>query len=180
MGRRIIVYPQGLAARDQQEQCEALTHYCGGDLQRVFERAGGSLAAFLEYALRLRVMHDRREDALVVLTRTDPLALILPARRALEQALPTLANAVWAVYWDPTRDADLLERAASVGTLEGSAEEAPIWTAANNMSFVVLSPRISAPVELPKRVGSVLEKPHRRSGVQRVGQRPGDDLVREA
>lgn len=180
MGRRIIVYPQGPAARDQREQCEALTHYCGGDLQRVFERVGGSLAAFLEYALRLRVMHDRREDALVVLTRTEPLTLLLPARRALEQALPTLAHAVWAIYWDPARDPDLLERAADMGKLEGTAEEGPIWTAANSMSFLVLSPHVSEPVELSKRVGSMLERSHRRSGVQRLEKQSNDDVAREA
>lgn len=172
MGRRIIVFPQGHVAKGQQEHCEALAHYCGGDLSRVFERTGGSLAAFLDYAARLRVMRARREDALVVLTRTEPLTLLLPARRALEQALPTLSTAVWALYWDPERDPDLLEHARETGKLEGAAEGAPIWTAPNNMAFLVLSPRVKADGELAKRVARVLDKPQRSSGVQRVERRP--------
>ncbi len=171
MGRRIVVYPQGPPADAEREHCDLLTHHCGGDLGRVFERSGGSLAAFLDYAVRLRVMRDRREDALVVLTRTEQLTLLLPARRALEQALPTLAGAVWTLYWDPDRDPDLLERAKEAGTLDGTEDEAPIWTAPNNMSFLVLSPRIGTPTELPKRVTTVLELPKRRSGVQLVDGR---------
>lgn len=178
MGQRIILYPHGPAAPDQREQCDALAHYCGGDLQRVFERAGGSLAAFLEHALRLRIMHDRRDGALVVFTRTEPLTLLLPARRALAQALPTLVDAVWAVYWDPDRDRDLLERAGIAGRLDGTAEDAPIWTAPNHMSFLVLSPRVSAPAKLRRRVGRLLERPQRRSGVQRIELYSSNGLAR--
>jgi hypothetical protein len=168
MGRRIIVYPQGLATEAEREHCDALAHFCGGDLQRVFERSGRSLATFLDYAARLRVMHDRRAEALVVLTRTDPLTLLLPARRALEQALPTLSTALWALYWDAARDPELLERARKTGSLEEPANQAPIWTAPNNMSFLILSQRVSADSELTQRVGVLREKPQRSSGVQRV------------
>lgn len=177
MGRRIIIYPQGLAG-ELRDHCDILAHHCGGDLSRVLEREGGSLSAFLDYAVRLRVMRDRREDALVILTRTNPLTLLLPARRALEQSLPTLVGAVWAIYWDPARDPDLLERTRENGSLDDPTAEAPIWTAPNNMSFLVLSSRVHDPTGLPKRVTSVLEKPQRHSGVQRVdSESSGTDVA---
>lgn len=151
MPKRLIAYPDGLPAGDHRTWCDELTHHLGGDTTRVFDSPDGSLITFLRQVSRAKAFSDPRNEALVVLTRTRPLALTLPARHRLEHEFPIFKGAVWALYWDPQKNPGLVEEAHELGAMRDDLHLAPIWTAQRGERFVVLSPYVLHPEILAQR-----------------------------
>lgn len=151
MSKRLIAYPDGLPAGDHRAWCDELVCHLGGDIRRVFDSPDGSLITFLRQASRARAFRDPRNEALVVLTRTKPLALTLPARHRLEQEFPIFKTAIWALYWDPEKNPELVDEARELGSMREDMHLAPIWTASRGERFIVLSPYVLHPELLAER-----------------------------
>lgn len=141
MQRRLILCPHGLPRRD-----EARAHFfellqsAAGDVERVIDAPSDSLERFAEHLVRLHVLQERRERALVALTRTNPLALtVLQARRTLEEAIPRLATVPWLIYVDLVADPFFFETAERLGTLDAPIDRAPVWTTAGERFFILSS-----------------------------------------
>jgi hypothetical protein len=158
MTKRLIAYPDGMPSGDHRGWCDELTHPLGGDVTRVFDSPTGSLITFIKQASRARAFRDPHNHALVVLSRTNPLALTLPARHRLEQEFPIFRHAVWALYWDPERSPDLVSEARELGSLSGNMESGPIWTASRGERLLILSPSINNPKALAERARSCLRQ----------------------
>jgi hypothetical protein len=95
-----------------------------------------SIQRFVSYIEKIRVLREGAESPLVVLTRTNPLALtVLNARRQMERQFPLLVSATWAVYLAPDEDPFFSATAGNMGRLDARLEEAPIWTSADQSLF---------------------------------------------
>lgn len=114
----------------------------GADAQRVIDGEGWSLERFAGHVARLKVLRGSYSSPLVVLTRTNPLALaVLQTRRVLEDAVPELKRAPWLVYHDPAADPFFETAVAGLGSVEDvDWSMAPIWYAPHAQRFLILGP----------------------------------------
>lgn len=156
LDQRIVICPHGLPrGTEPREHCATLVLHCGGDLQRVIEGVPGGLDRFVRHLERIRGLDAERP--LVVLTRTNPLGLgVLQTRRALEEAVPSLANAYWLIFVDERDDPFFMEAAARLGPMVGDIATAPLWFAPHRQRFlVVLGGRKVAPTQLRGRLAQL-------------------------
>lgn len=139
--RRLVLFPQGqLVDEEHRDRCVRFALWCGGDVGRVIDSPVSSLEMFTNYLSRIRGLEDGTEPALVVLTRTNPLALtVVDLRRRLESRLPALRTARWMIYLDPDSDPFFGTMALRLGHLTGELSEAPIWIGPQDSPFLVLS-----------------------------------------
>ncbi len=170
---RVILLPQGWPRSRQQEICREQLHYLGGDLQRVIELGASNEDRFLRHAKRLPVIREAREPALVLLTRTNPVALsIFHLRRVFEEALPALRVALWCVFVDLDADPFFFNSAPLSPAFSDRPEDAPLLRSPEGAHFVVLSAAVDGPAEiLPHRAYDA----HRANQAQSTGT-PGPDL----
>lgn len=144
---RLIVYPYGPPRKEYEELCARFVLKLGGDVSRTIDRPFASAEAFVEHARRvasLRDPIDPEDRAIVILTRTNPLALtVVDARRRIERGVPGLAVAAWAVFVDPREDPFFADAAAKLGKVEGAMADVPIWTSNTGARFMVLSPEVT-------------------------------------
>lgn len=138
--RRLVLYPQGqLADPVHRDKCSELTLWCGGDIGRVIDAPVTSVDAFAAYLSRIRGLQEGTEQVLVVLTRTNPLALtVVDQRRRLENRLPSLRTARWLIYLDPEADPFFVTMALRLGHLTGDLSEAPIWIGPQDSPYLVV------------------------------------------
>lgn len=154
--RRMVLYPQGYPATPQaRRDCEALTHFCGGDLKRTFDLGRANLDAALLHASKIRAFHNAHHSALCVLTKTTDLGQLVETRRAYEKALAVARSGAWAVYWDPERCPHFPTAAAREGRIVGSFEAGAIWQHQLGGEFLVLCPKIEIIELLPIRVAQI-------------------------
>ena len=159
--QRIVLLPFGFASlpQDARENCQNLIIKCGGDVMRQYP---GSLkpdyaedapefAAFVREVGLLRTVIRTPKKVMIVLTVAE-VAAVWYFRRDLENALPTLKDALWVVYIDADdKDAFMLE-ASDYGLLEQGLDETPIWTVpSKEWAFLLLS-RASHHASLQDRV----------------------------
>ncbi|MBE7480972.1 MAG: hypothetical protein HS104_13445 [Polyangiaceae bacterium] len=140
---RLTLCPQGLpAAPAAREACMAVLLRAGADAQRVIDGEGWSIERFAAHVARLKVLRGQYSSPLVVLTRTNPLALaVLQTRRVLEDAVPELERAPWLVYHDPAVDPFFESAVAGLGSVEDvDWPLAPIWYAPHAQRFLILGP----------------------------------------
>jgi len=142
--RRIVLFPYGQpSGAAHRERCSGLVVACGGDPARMIDAPTTSLERFVSYVEKIRVLRDGAESPLVILTRTNPLALtVLNARRQMERQFPLLASATWAVYVAPDEDPFFSSSAQNMGRLDSDLEFAPIWKTHDRELYLVLSPLI--------------------------------------
>jgi hypothetical protein len=152
----MVLYPQGYAAANGPRRvCEALTHFCGGDLHRTFDLGRANLDAALFHASKIRAFHNPHHSALCVLTKTADLSQIVETRCAYENALTVARSGAWALYWDPETDPHFPTAAAREGRLVGCFETGAIWQHERGGEFLVLCPRVEVLELLPVRVEQV-------------------------
>ncbi len=183
---RIIICPHGLPCRlEAREHCSRLVLRCGGDLERVIEGVSGALERFLTHVSRIRAVAADGPRPLVLLTRTNPLGLaILQTRRAMEDAVPALADADWTIFVDECDDPFFMEAAGRLGTMVGDAASAPLWFAPHHQRFLVLGARALDSTELAARCAAlhspppfVEPSPEAESCTRLVAPRVGPDSV---
>lgn len=127
---------------EARERCFQVLLHCGGDVERVFEKHAGGLADFAAHLSRIRSL-DAADKPIVLLCQTNPLALaVLKTRRALEDAVPKLARAVWVIHFDEEEDPFFVGAASMLGTLDRDAAEAPLWSAPDDWRFLVVSSKL--------------------------------------
>lgn len=142
--QRVVLFPQGQLGRDEQrDRCLQLLLWCGGDVGRVIDAPISSVDGFAEYVGRIKGIREGTEQVLVVLTRTNPLALtVVDSRRRMEGRLSALRTARWVIYVDPSQDPFFETMALRHGHLTGELREAPLWVGPQDMPFLVLSPEV--------------------------------------
>lgn len=177
---KLVLYPQGHPPGAARAKCDALVHHCGGDAQRTFDLKRPNARTSLEHALRVRAFQNAGRAALCVVHETRALEQIIALRAAFERELPIASTAVWAVYWDPTSDADFLARAQRQGTLIGELTEGAVWRHASGAEYLVLCPHIdklqrlaeeAAMLSYTRRAGRRQRRPsgeHERSNTAKV------------
>jgi hypothetical protein len=166
MYKRAVVYPQGVPSRAAAAaHCSELVTICGGDVDRQFERTQGSLSRFGSYLSRLPAFQHGHVQALVVMTQTQPIELIVPTRRLLAK-VPGLDDAVWVLFWDHMADANFPECLVEFGSLDGPADNAPLWRpSSGGRPFLVLSTLLTA-AAVRVRVGALAEESPRVSEIR--------------
>lgn len=114
----------------------------GADTRRLIEGDGWPLERFAAHVARLQALRGVAAGPLVVLTRTNPIALaVLQTRRVLEEAVPELERAVWIVFHDPALDPFFETAVAGLGSVEDVAwSMAPIWYAPHGQRFLIFGP----------------------------------------
>ncbi len=139
--RRLVLFPHGQPeAPRHRTLCSEFAMRCGGDLARVIDAPSDTVERFAAYVSRIRGLREGAEQALVVMTRTNPLALtVIDGRKRLEAAVPSLRWALWAIYVDLEQDPFFLSTAERYGTLGGALDAAPIWVGPGPARFMVLS-----------------------------------------
>lgn len=142
--QRVVLFPQGqLGSAAQRDRCAQLLLWCGGDVGRVIDAPVASVDGFAEYVGRIKGIREGMEQVLVVLTRTNPLALtVVDSRRRMEGRLPVLRTARWVIYVDLEQDPFFEATALRLGHLTGELWEAPLWVGPQDMPFLVLSPKV--------------------------------------
>jgi hypothetical protein len=156
---RLVLCPYGQPrAPAVREHWDRQIQRCGGDLARVIDGPAASLDQFARHLSRVAVLKNPRLLSMVVLARSNPLAMsLLGARRALPVAAPALDHAPWAVFVDPAEDPFFEATAATIGELSGALETAPIWRAPDGHGFLVLSPLVADLDVLGFRVAELLQ-----------------------
>jgi hypothetical protein len=141
--QRVVLFPQGQVSAEQRDRCARLLLWCGGDVARVIDSPISSVEGFAEYLGRIKGIREGTEQVLVVLTRTNPLALtVVDARRRMEGRLSVLRTSRWVIYVDPEQDPFFEAMALRHGHLTGELWEAPLWVGPQDMPFLVLSPAV--------------------------------------
>jgi len=142
--RRVILFPQGQPkASEQQNTCLQFAMWCGGDVQRVIDAPSSSVQVFAKYVSRIASIRDGNDLALVVLTKTSPLALsVVQSRAELQNALPALRGARWLIFHDPSMDPFFEEAASQQGRLSGALKDAPLWIDSESEPYLVVSARV--------------------------------------
>lgn len=156
MSPRVVICPHGLPRHvEARERCCNHLLHCDGDLQRVIEGRPGDLARFVEHLGRIRGLADG-VPPLVLLTRTNPLGLaVLQTRRALEDAVPELADAAWLVFVDELEDPFFMEAASRMGSVVGGDGTAQLWFAPHHQRFLILGAREIDPEVLRGRLAQL-------------------------
>jgi len=112
---------------------------CGGDLNRVIDSPTRKLDDFARYVSRMKAL-ALGIAPLVVLTRTNPLALaVTGARRTLENFVPALRNAAWLVFYERREDPFFEAEADSIGILEPRSEYSAVWTSPTGQYFLIVA-----------------------------------------
>lgn len=140
--RRLTLFPQGqLLEPEHRDRCAELALWCGGDVERFIDAPVVSVDAFARYVGRIAAI--RKTQALVVLTKTNPLALtIVEPRRRLERLLPELRTSRWIIYLDQKADPFFLTMATRLGHLTGGINEAPIWVGPGDAPYLVIDSEV--------------------------------------
>lgn len=154
--RRLVLIPQGLPNHpESRERCLEIILRCGGDLGRLFDGSDRSIERFAQHIAGIADVVNAREVPLVVLTKLEPIETqVLRTRRILEAEIAMLERAPWILYADPFVSEYCFETLQRLGTLDGSALAAPLWTARDHLRYLVVSPLMRGHVMrgLPERV----------------------------
>jgi hypothetical protein len=153
--RRIALYPYGAPLEDSaRELCASQIVRCGGDPNRTFDEAPGSLNRFIERALRIPAVANA-PGSILVLTLTDPLALaVVATRRRIESAVPALKSGLWIVYVSDDKMQRLLSEMVDYGTLSGPLSSAPIWNSPAGEPYLILSSEVRDEIDLARRAAA--------------------------
>lgn len=146
----------------------------GADAQRVIDGEGWSIERFVAHVARLKALRGVAAGPLVVLTRTNPLALaVLQTRRVLEDAVPELERAPWIVFHDPAADPFFETAVRGLGSVEDVEWSlAPIWYAPHAQRFLILGPHPEQREIAAARVAALELAEIPESGVQRIVRGP--------
>lgn len=163
MRPRIVLFPHGQPTNVlSRECCARLVRNAGGDLQRIIDSPAGSVERFARHIERLPSIREGMEDPMVVLTETNPLALMtVAARNTLERAVPALGTAPWLIYFEPEQDPFFIETACALGSFDVASglvdpETAPIWHGPQQTHFLIISPSSERKANLLARMQDVL------------------------
>ncbi|MBI5536396.1 MAG: hypothetical protein HY898_26985 [Deltaproteobacteria bacterium] len=139
--RRIVLFPYGQPATDRhRDRCAEIFLSLGGDIHRVIDGPFASLDRFVAYVRRIPVIHDGTECPIVMLTNTNPLALmVVNARRKLERSVPGLERATWVLCIDKEADPFFAHIAASVGTFEKNRAGEIVWHGPEGTAYLVVT-----------------------------------------
>jgi len=172
--RKLVLFPHGQPESIKHRTlCSEYVLRCGGDLSRVIDAPSDSVERFASYVSRIRGLREGAEAALVVLTRTNPLALtVIDGRKRLEAAVPTLRRALWAIYIDPDEDPFFLSTAERYGTLGGAMDTAPIWVGPGPSRFLVMSSLVRQGDLITERAQELLADTPDETGVRRIARWP--------
>ena len=154
--RRLVLMPHGLP-RDEEsrESCMQLILRCGGDLTRVFDGSDRRIERFAEHIAGIADVVNAREVPLLVLTDLEPLReRVLEVRRVLEAEVAILERAPWLLYIVPDKLESSLVELQEAGHFDGPVLNAPLWTGADGLRYLVLSSVMPphAQRSLPERV----------------------------
>lgn len=146
----------------------------GADTQRLIDGEGWSIERFVAHVARLKALRGAYSSPLVVLTRTNPLALgVLQTRRVLEEAVPELERATWLVFHDPAADPFFETAVRGLGAVEDvDWSMAPIWYAPHAQRFLILGTHPKQLDFAAARVAAMELSEMPDSGVQRVARGP--------
>lgn len=138
--RRLVLFPQGQPQSTRhRDRCLERVLWCGGDIDRIIDAPIATLDMFIGFASRIRGLRDGNEQALVVLTKTNPLALaVVSLRRQLESRLPPLRSARWMIYLDTDADPFFGATAVRLGHLTAELSQAPIWMGPEGSPYLVM------------------------------------------
>jgi hypothetical protein len=151
--RRMVLYPQGYPdLAIERQYCDALAHFCGGDLLRTFDLARPTLNDTLRYASKIGAFHSAHHGALCVLRNAAQLHELLTLRGAFEDVLPITRTAAWTLFWNPVRDPDFPSTARREGQLFGDFTSGAVWRHDSGMEFLVLCPQLLKVEDLADRV----------------------------
>jgi hypothetical protein len=150
--RRIVLYPYGPPTDPlAREICAAQLVRSGGDPDRTFDDAPGSLNRFVERVQRIPAVCNA-PGSIIVITQTDPLALaVVATRRRIEGAVAALKGALWVVYASDNQLRRLLSEMVDYGTLTGPLSIGPIWATPAGESFLILSSQVRDEIDLARR-----------------------------
>jgi hypothetical protein len=134
----MVLFPHGQP--EGVEPCTSCAHQVlalGGDVHRMLEGPAGPPERFVEYLKRIRALVEGTEKAIVVLTRTHPLAwMVINTRRKLEQGLPALRGADWVIFVDPEADPFFDTTASTLGRFE-QHDKLTRWIGPGGCSYLV-------------------------------------------
>ena len=167
---RLVLMPHGPPISEEDlPVCMQQILWCGGDIGRIVDRPNSSVDAFVRYVSRIGGILDGSETALVVLTRTNPLALtVVETRRKLTAAIPSLNNARWVIFLNVRDDPFFVPTAMRLGYLSGELSAAPHWVGPGASRFVVLTSTISDQEVVLKSLDLFDELELAKSGVRRA------------
>lgn len=170
--RRLVLFPHGQPdSLHHRSLCSEYVIRCGGDLARVIDAPSDAVDRFAAYVSRIRGLREGAEQALVVMTRTNPLALtIIDGRKRLEAVVPALRRALWVIYVDPEQDPFFLSTAERYGTLGGALDAAPIWVGPGPARFLVLSSQVRDGDLVSARADELAADSPEDTGVRRISR----------
>lgn len=142
---------------------------CGADAQRVFDGERWPLERFASLVSRIYALRAATIAPLVLLTRTNPVALtIVQTRRVLEEAIPRLSSAIWIIFFDPLTDPFFLANSLDSEDVGAALGDAPIWTSPRAGTFLILSDQISQRELVARRVAALEVESLLESGVRAI------------
>lgn len=142
-------------------------------MERVIDAPISTVEGFAEYLGRIKGIREGTEQVMVVLTRTNPLALtVVDSRRRMEARLPVLRTSRWIIYIDPEQDPFFETMASRHGHLTGELREAPLWVGPQDMTYLVLSPAVRERRQVCEGLAELDEAILGKSG-ERMAFRPG-------
>jgi len=126
---RIVLFPLG-PSNDPEARvvCEGLLLHCGADVHRFVDSPSASFEAFVKFVRRLDSAVNGNTPAIIVLTRTNPVALqVINTRRRLCRLFPAFREALWVIFVDVRHEPFFEREAGQLGSLDGPLDGSPIW-----------------------------------------------------
>lgn len=136
--RRIVLFPHGQSARpDLREHCASFFIRHGGDVARVIDGPFENVRQCMDRVQRIAAIAKGVERPIIIFTQSNPLALVLSARRTMEGGVPGLRAATWVILVDRAEDPFFERNARNLGTLGQSGAE-DTFAGPDGASFLIL------------------------------------------
>ncbi|MBI5654629.1 hypothetical protein HZC53_03190 [Candidatus Uhrbacteria bacterium] len=164
----MALFPSGQPVTPKnRDLCSALLLHCGADILRFLDGPWSSQEQFIRYIVRFDEIVSGQVPPFVVLTRTNPLGLVVTnVRRRLCQVFVNLKLALWVIYVDPDEDPFFFANAARLGTfdhldgMDSRSEPVRVWSPIEQPAdgaerYVILTPQTVSDDSLRKRVAEL-------------------------
>lgn len=134
---RVVLFPYGQPPKAaHRDACAEFLLRAGGDLSRLIDGPFRNIETFCGYVRRIDGVADGSRPPIIVVTRTNPLALsVVHARRKIEAAIEALRAATWVLFVDPHEDPFFGDNARRIGNLQ---EAAGRWQGPEGTDYVIL------------------------------------------
>jgi len=136
--RRVVIFPNGQPSKPgQRETCSSYFIRHGGDVSRVIDGPFVNVRQCMDRVQRMAGITSGAECPIIIFAQSNPLALVLSARRTMEGGIPELRAATWVIFVDNDEDPFFESNARKLGTLGKTGLERT-FEGPDGASFLIL------------------------------------------